>query len=303
MSFQRAFVLLGSCLLAASCTFKKAELGQAGNPIKLFFTPSVDAKVMDASTKEIKKFLETNTPYKFEISVPQSYIAVVEAFGSKRADIAIMNTFGYILAHNKYGAEAKLTIVRHGQSTYQSQIIVRSKDKDIKDIKDLEGKKIAFVDPASMSGYILPLKMLRDSGVKTGETVFAQKHDSVVSMIYQERVDAGATFYSPKADGSIQDARRLVKTQYPDVEEKIKILKLTDEIPNDPLTFRKEMTEEMKTKVVDALVAYIHTEEGKKSLGDLYMITDFKKASDADYDGVQKMIKDLNIDVSSLMKK
>jgi phosphonate transport system substrate-binding protein len=285
-----------------SCTFQKPDLGTAGNPVKLFFVPSVDANVIGSNSKTMKTWLEANTPYKYEIHVPQSFIAVVEAFGSKRADVAALNTFGYILANQKYGAEARLTVIRHGKTTYQSQII--AKTGRFKDLKDLEGKKIAFVDPASLSGYILPVKFLKDSGIKIGETVFAMKHDNVVSMIYQGQVDAGATFYSPpeKEDG-IQDARRLVKAQYPDVEEKIEIVKLTHDIPNDPITFRKDMPEEMKAAITEAFVKMVETEEGKTAFKNLYGVTAIQKATDADYDGVREMLKAVNIDPEALMKK
>lgn len=288
--------------LVAGCTFKKAELGTAENPIKLFFVPSVDANVIDANSKDIKAILEETTPYKFTINVPQSFIAVVEAFGSKKADIAAMNTFGYIVANEKYGAEAKLTVIRFGSPSYKAQIIARAKD-NVKDLKDLSGKKFAFVDPASTSGFLLPMKLFKDNGIKLGETVFAMKHDNVVSMIYQGQVDAGATFYSPPEEGEIQDARRLVKTQYPDVESKITIVKLTEEIPNDPIVFRKDMPEEMKTKIANAFLEMSKTERGKAAMKAIYGVTEMKPATDADYDAVRQMLKDLGADASNLMKK
>ncbi|MES2857401.1 MAG: phosphate/phosphite/phosphonate ABC transporter substrate-binding protein [Bdellovibrionota bacterium] len=294
--------ILAVALSMTACTFKKAELGTAENPIKLFFVPSVDAKVVDSNSKTMKTWLEANTPYKFEIHVPQSYIAVVEAFGSGRADIAALNTFGYYLAHKKYGAEARITVVRHGKTTYQSQII--AKKGRFKDLKDLEGKKLAFVDAASFSGYILPLKFLKDAGVKISDSVFAMKHDNVVSMIYQGQVDAGATFYSPpdEKDG-IQDARRLVKAQYPDVEQKIEIVKLTTEIPNDPLTFRKDMPEAMKKELTDAFLKMVQTEEGKAAFKNIYGVTALQAATDADYDSIRAMVETSGINAEAALQK
>ena len=164
--------------LSTGCTKKTAELGTEDNPVKLHFVPSVDAKVIEDNSKTFKTFLEKNTPYKFEVTIPQSYIAVVEAFGTKRADVAAFNTFGYILAHDKYGAEARLTVLRHGLATYQSQFIVKA-GSPIKKIEDLNGKKVAFVEPASTSGYLLPLKTLNEKGIKPKEIVivFAGEND------------------------------------------------------------------------------------------------------------------------------
>lgn len=285
-----------------ACTSKKAELGSEKNPVKLFFTPSVDAKVIEDNSKVFKDYLEKNTPYKFDVSIPQSFIAVVEAFGTKRADVATFNTFGYILAHEKYQAEARLTVLRHGSATYQSQFIVKTGGK-IKTLADLKGKKVAFVDAASTSGYLLPLKKMKDLGVEPSETVFAGKHDNVVSMVYQGQVDGGATFYSPPAEGEIQDARRLVKTQYPDVEKKVSILDLSDAIPNDPIVFRKDMPEEMKNTIVEAFLKFVATPEGKEAFKNIYGVDAMKKASDADYDSVRNMLKALGKNADDLMKK
>lgn len=296
------FMFIGVATAIASlsrCT-QRAALGSESNPIKLFFTPSVDAKVIEDVSKVFESFLEKNTKYKFNVSSPQSYVAVVEAFGTKKADVAAINTFGYILANEKYGVEARLCVIRHGTSTYRSQFITKSNSK-IHKIEDLKGKKIAFVDPASTSGYLLPLKTLREKKIEPKETVFAMKHDSVVSMIYQGQVDAGATFYSPPVDGKIEDARRLVLTQYPDVEKKIKIIELSESIPNDPIVFRKDMPEEMKLKIIEAFILFVSTPEGKDAFKKIYSVTDLKKCTDTDYESVRQMLRSLNKKADELM--
>ncbi len=289
---MKSILVLVSVLFLStiSCTKKRAEVGSEGNPIKLFFVPSVDIKVIEDSSKKLKDYLEKETNYKFEISIPQSYIAVVEAFGTDRADVAALNTYGYYLARTKYKAEARLTILRHGSNTYQSQFIVKA-GSPIKTLADFKGKKVAFVDPASASGYLLPLKMLRDKGVEPGEIVFAMKHDNVVSMVYNGQVEAGATFHSPAHEGQIEDARRLVKTQYPDVEEKVKILELSEPIPNDPIVFRANLPEEMKTKIANAFISFIKTPEGKAAFKAIYGVDDFKAVTDADYQSVLSLGK------------
>ena len=302
-----ALVLLFGSVLFSGCTKKAAELGTAENPVKLHFVPSVDAKVIEDNSKKFQEFLEKNTPYKYEVTIPQSFIAVVEAFGTKRADVAAINTRGYVIAHEKYGAEAKLTVVRNGSSTYQSQFIAKA-GGPIKKLEDLAGKKVAFVEPASTSGYLLPLKTLKEKKIEPKETVFAGKHDNVVSMVYQGQVDAGATFYSPpskddKGVEKIEDARRLVLTQYPDVEKKVVIISLSEPITNDPIMFRKDMPEEMKNKIVEAMVAFVATPEGKEAFKAIYGVTEVKKATDADYEAVRVMIKSLEKETADLIQK
>ena len=85
-----------------SCAVKREPLGTDSNPVKVFLIPSVDAQMLKDKSKVLKKALEASTGYSIKVSVPSSYIAVVEAFGTKKADVAVMNTFGYLLANSKY---------------------------------------------------------------------------------------------------------------------------------------------------------------------------------------------------------
>lgn len=135
------FLLCLVLITLGACTRQKSDLGTEENPVKFFFVPSVDMKLLDDTSKALKTFLEKDTPYKYKILIPPSYIAVVEAFGTNRADIAAINTFGYVIAHEKYGAQARLVTVRFGETTYQAQILVRS-DSSIKSLKDLEVRKL-----------------------------------------------------------------------------------------------------------------------------------------------------------------
>ena len=302
MKYIISVILLSVSLVLTSCTTNKSELGSKKNPIKFYLVPAQDIMTLTEQGKVLQKYLIQDLGLEFEIELPANYVAVVEAFGSKRADVAILNTLGYVLAFEKYGAQAKLKLVNRGRDEYYGQIIVRS-DSGIKSIKDLNGKKFAFVDPTSTSGYLLPQRLFKKENIKIKESIYAGKHDSVVTAVYQKRVDAGATFYTPPDDdGTPKDARWLLRTQYPDIYKKVKILQLTDAIPNDPLVFRKDMPEELKNKIIDSLKRYIKTPEGAKVMMDLYHITDFKEASDKDYNPIREYLKDVGMSAKDFVK-
>jgi len=279
-----------------------APLGTKDNPVKLYFTPSVDAETISSNSKEFIQYLEKETGYLFKTGIPANYVAVVEAFGSKRADIGVMNSFGYLMANDKYGASAKLRVLRYGHDYYQGQILAHV-DSGIESIKDLEGKKMAFVDPSSTSGYMYPLKIMKDAGVSPGNTTFAGKHDNVVISIYQRQVDAGATYYSaPAPDGSIRDARARVKVQFEDVEDKIKIITTTDKIPNDPFVFRKDLPKEVTEKFIAAVKKFIATPKGKEIFQRIYSVEGVVDTTDADYDSLRNIVKAINLDTEKLVK-
>ena len=286
--------------LLSGC-FEEAELGTADNPVKLYFTPSVDAETIATNSRDFIKFLEAETGLYFKTGIPTSYVAVVEALGSKRADIGVMNSFGYLMAREKYGVTAKLRVIRYGHDYYQGQIIAH-KDSGIKTIKDLQGKKFAFTDPSSTSGYMFPLKDMKAQNVELSNTTFAAKHDNVVSMVYQKQVDAGATYHSaPSKEGKIRDARARVKTQFPDIEEQVKIIHVTEKIPNDPFVFRSELPPAITDKFIGAVKKFLSTEAGKQAFKEIYSVEGVVDTTDADYETLKEMIQALNIDKTKLL--
>lgn len=121
-------------------------------------------------------------------------------------------------------------------------------------------------------------------------------------MVYQKQVDAGATYYSPKdKSGQYRDARERVETQYPDVYKVVKIIALTDTIPNDPVIFRKGLPEEMKETIVNAMLKYVSTKEGQESLHRIYNVESLIPTSDKDYDPLRALLKQINFKISGAL--
>ncbi|MBE8221502.1 MAG: phosphate/phosphite/phosphonate ABC transporter substrate-binding protein [Bdellovibrionales bacterium] len=318
------YILIFANLIA--CT--EPPVGSKNRPFTMYFVPAIDArtislatdKVVDYVSKYVSKALY-NKPTGFYVkgSIPSSYIAIVEAFGTNRADFAIFNTFGYILTKNvkKYPVEAILTVERsNGKRTYYSQIIVRA-DSGIKTLKDLNGKRFAFSDPASTSGYIVPFNMLQKAGIKLKSHVFAQKHDNVVTMVYQKQVNAGSTYYDEpitkivngKKVKILRDARARVITQFPDVGKKIKVLAISEGIPNEPWMLRtnlykdKVKNKKVKQLIKQALLDFQKTKKGHKALKELYDMDKLVEVKDSAYDKIRKMILSTKLDLEGTLKK
>ncbi len=287
------------------CTRTAAALGSPERPIQLMLTPSVENQKVTTSADSLVAYLHRATGLHFTAAVPSSYIVVVESFGSGGVDMAITNTFSYVLAHEKYGAEAAMMVVRRGGEThYRGQIIAHT-ESGITSLRDLNGKRFAYVDAASTSGYILPKALLERNGIKLGEILFAGRHDNVVTMVYQRQVDAGATYYSPPdpQTGEVLDARVRVRAQYPDVLEKVRIIALTEPIPNDPIVFRRGFPAELRDTIVRALLAFQQTPTGRRILYDAYSIEGLAPASDHDYDQLRDVIRNFGGDLKALLQR
>ncbi|GIL17565.1 MAG: hypothetical protein BroJett040_13160 [Oligoflexia bacterium] len=291
------FSFLFLLILTSGCT-ERRELGTKMNPIKIALIPGKDTNVLLENGLLLKKWLEEKTPYHYDVFVPHSYVAVIEAMGSKRADIAVLNTFGYLLANEKYKVEAIFTLTNQNTATYKGEIIAHKNGPQ--KLTDLNNKRIAFVDPLSASGHLMPAALFKENGVKIKDQVFAGRHDTVVTMVYQKQVDAGATFYALDESGEPMDGRRLIITQYPDVFEKVKVIAYTKELPNEALAIRADIDSKIKTDLISSLEEWIKTREGKNTLKGLYNCDGLKRATDADYEPARKLLKQLGKSVQDL---
>src|SRR6058998_4458772 len=150
---------LPGLLLAAviACLAPASALAQ---PLHLVLTPSQKPTDLLAVGEEFAQVLGKLVGVPVRVTVASDYAAVIEALRNRTADLAFVHPVGYVLANR----EAKATIVArnlwHGKSSFTSRIFVRA-DSGLRKLEDLRGKTIAFVDPASSSGYIYPMVLLR----------------------------------------------------------------------------------------------------------------------------------------------
>jgi phosphonate transport system substrate-binding protein len=234
---------------------------------------------------------------------------VIEAMGSNNVDVAWLAPFSYALANQKYGANVILATVRKGQLTYPSVFITA--DANIKSIADFKGKKFAFVDPASASGYLYPVAAFKNADLITGtppnveaffgsgNVVFAGGHDKVATAVYNGQVAGGAVFGGPldPATGQPTDARSLiVRTKgFEDVYQKVRIIGETQQIPNDTVSVRKDLPAEVTKQIQAGLLKLTTTTEGRRLMYDLYQIDDLVSVTDSFYDPIRQVAEDAGI--------
>ena len=264
----------------------------AAQPLKMLFVPSGQAEKILAGGGELDKMLAEKGVYTAS-SVATSYAAAIEAICSGQVDIAWLAPLSYVLASDKCGAEVIFTALRFGSTTYNGQIIVRS-DSGIEKVSDLKGKKFAYTDPASTSGYLYPAGLLLKEGVNPAtdlaEAVFAGSHNAAAIAVYQGSVDAAATFV---------DVRTQLEKDFPDVMSKTKVLTLTDDIPNDTISVGPNMDPEVKAKFRQAMLDVMGTEAGKKVAYDIYEWDGIGESSDALFDPVRQVAAAMGIELQN----
>ncbi|HEY3476578.1 MAG TPA: phosphate/phosphite/phosphonate ABC transporter substrate-binding protein [Anaerolineales bacterium] len=91
----------------------------------------------------------------------------------------------------------------------------------------------------------------------------------------------------------VLDARANVRTEAPDVMQRVRILAISQAIPNDTLSFGPEFPADVRTQIEEALLAFAETDAWDESIGssDFYGWSGIAPATDAEYDVVRAMVE------------
>ena len=312
-------------------------LGSPEHPIKVLFVPSVDVDFMISSGDLIANALNEATGYTFEVSVPTSYAATIEEMCASPEDtIGFIPALGYVLANQLCGVQPGLASVRYGWNVYWTGFYV-ARDSEYQSFEDLAGATWAYPDAGSTSGYLYPSSIFADLGIEVGETVEAGGHPQAVLAVYNGQADVATAYFSAPllpegswtvdmapdvpddvvescapneeeklycGDYRVLDARSAVIGDAPDIVQKVRILTLSKEIPNDTMSFGPEFPEDMKQGIIDAMIAFVSLDNPAcvESLchENFYNWTAVDTIADENFDGVRILVAQQGITLESL---
>ena len=292
MSRRRGLVLLAAILPAAiglalpgAGTFLPPARA-ADAPLTLALTPSRDPAALQEAGDAFVRAITRLTGVPMRAQVASDYAGVVEALRSRRVDLAFVHPVGYVLANREAGCLILVRDIWQGKTAYTARFYVR-RDSGIQRVEDLRGKTVAFVDPASSSGYIYPMMLLikqglvRDRDPKTffKEALFAGTHESALRSLIQGRVDAAASF----------DKSPELELKDPALVARLGFVGETPPIPEAGICARPGLPPDVVARVKSALLA-MKGPEHAAVLKNIYNIDGFVEAADADYDPVRDAV-------------
>src|SRR5438132_3312367 len=263
----------------------------ADKPLHLVLTPSQKPTDLLAVGEKFAQVLGRLVGVPVRVTVASDYAAVVEALRNRTADLAFVHPVGYVLANREAKAMIVVKNLWHGKSSFTSRIFVR-KESGIKAVEELRGKTIAFVDPASSSGYTYPMILLiqrglvknRDPKTFFREVLFSGGHDAGMRALLNGHVDALASF----------DMAREQYLKDPAERERIVYVAESPEIPEAGIAARAGLDPAIFAKVREALLQ-IRAPVYAGLLLRLYEIDGFAPADDRDYDPVREEVQLLGV--------
>ncbi|SHJ84288.1 phosphonate transport system substrate-binding protein [Anaerobranca californiensis DSM 14826] len=280
-------ILILSALTLTGCSKEKSE------EIVMGFVPMRDGDKLIESVEPLAQLLSEEIGIPVRPFTATNYVGVVEGLGSGAVDFGFIPPFAYVLANSENNAQVILTALnRNGEPHYRSQFLVR-KDSGIQSFEDIKGKKVAFVDPTSTSGYLFPAAHLKRLGFDLERDItyiYAGGHDKGLQLLLNGDVDVATTSV---------DIRVRYQNEFPTALEETKVLGYTDYIPNISVTVRGDMEEELVEKIKRALLNIAKSEEGGELLKTLFNMYGFVEAKDSDYDIIRETARLMNIDLKN----
>jgi phosphonate transport system substrate-binding protein len=256
---------------------------RAGWPdrITFGFVPYIEPAKVEKRYKPLVEHLEDCLGIKVDIVVPDNYLKILVAMKRKEVEFAYFGPLGYVQAHREAGAEVfAMELDRDGNPGYYALLIAKN-GSGINTLDQGRGRVLAFSDPDSTSGYLVPLiHFVRDRketpGSFASRIVFAGSHMAVVEGVAKGDYDIGAT--NTKDIVRSGTALGLEPDQF-------NILWKSELVPGSPIAAGKDVPDSLKQAFLDALLSFSQ----KRDVLEKMDIGGYIPAEDKDYKIVREL--------------
>lgn len=153
-------------LLSAIVTFGSFAAGCGGNSQeagKKTFTIAYAPNESTTDSTDARSTLAKDLGKVINMEVKEiqasDYTAIIEALRTGKADMAYMGALAVAMGAERAGVTPIVMKAPNGdkaQAVYHSVFVTQKDNNEINSIKDFKGKTIAFVDPDSTSGNLVP---------------------------------------------------------------------------------------------------------------------------------------------------
>jgi phosphonate transport system substrate-binding protein len=198
--------------------------------------------------------LSASTGVRAVARVYDDYSGLIDAVCDGRLELAWLPPLMAVQAIDRHAAVPLLIPVRGGSAMFWSALICRH-DSTIRGLEDLQGRRIAWVEPQSASGHTVMRAWLQAQGVDVDKTFkragFVGSHDAVVGTVLGGKADVGATYAHVSGKKVVSGAWR---------DAPVRVIGLAGPIPSDVLAASAELSRGTIRVLRDALVGDVDSE-------------------------------------------
>jgi phosphonate transport system substrate-binding protein len=189
-----AALLLSGCAGEAEASADAPAASDPDAPITFATTPLGDDPSAENPIEAFADLVTAETGREVEIVDVPDYTAVVEALRNHHVDIGFMSGFPSALAVNT-GEVDSLVAWPGGDEPVSTCLVLDG--SELQSLEDITPQTVvAFADPASSSGYFMPVAMLHEAGLEKDvdyTSMFSGGHDMSFIALKEGQVDVACT--------------------------------------------------------------------------------------------------------------
>ncbi len=291
---RRIFIMSSAVLLFA--TTASAEDWKVKYPELTFaVVPAENASGVSDRYAPFMAYLSKELGVPVKLRIANDYAAVIEGQRAGNIQIAYYGPASYSTAYMTGVKTEPFVTTRNndGSIGYYSVIYVKA-DSPYKDIHDLKGKTIGFVDPNSTSGYNAPRFYLHKVGIDAdaffGKSIITGSHENGVIALGKGTVDCAADWWNADNDSNL--TRMVAKGMAK--KEDYRIIFKSGLLAGSPYAYLSGLPDDLKTAIKQAFMdaptkdkaAFDRLSDGKDK--------EFVSVTHKDYEDTVEMIQYVN---------
>ncbi len=222
-----------------------------------------------------------------------SYGDLATALAKGNIDLAWITPLAYVDASKAAAVVPVAKALRHGLF-YRSCVYVRA-DSKVKTLADLAGKRAAWVDRASTSGYLLPEGLLLKAGIDPvgffSELSFAGDHKTACVEVLHGQADVGGTYTAQESAHPVPQG--CADALGPQALAKLRCIAVSDRIPNEVIAARPGLDPNLVGELGGIFARLSETDAGRQLLRGVFDADGFGLALDSDFDGLRKVARNV----------
>ncbi len=193
------------------------------------------------------------------IVVPRGFGKMRAAAANNEVDIFYVNSHVFYRLH-KEGKATGLAQMQNiaGKVTSRSEIYVRA-DSGIESVKQLKGKRIAYISPMGAGGYLAPRAWLLENGVDDTREIFTRNLSNSIHQVLLGDVEAG----------TMCGVNYRLMSRKVDTGE-LKVIGASEEYPENLVAARASLDPALQKRIRTILIEMDHTPAGRKVLEQMH---------------------------------
>ncbi len=291
-------------------------LASSQNPLILGIVSETNDPQAGTAAEELAQILTRISHYQVRSQTYTKYADLLSDLQAGKVHIVFLQPFTYIWAQGK-GLVVPAFLTNHfGVYQYGAQFLANVNSKyviyfdPVKGqnttnpgiaLKQFDNTRPCWVDKTSPSGYVVPLGLLAEQGIKVKEGVITQSHTSVVRALYVNGIcDFGATFATT---GDPRTATAVTQDLTDIMNRVVIIFQIDPVIPNMNISFHTSVPKLMRDDLSFAMEALVKDQKQLFSTANNYEISDLQPADDTIYDPLRKYLLLSEVKLDTLVGK